>query len=111
MPGKFSELNKHKRRESNIIAAVACPVCGAPVGQKCRAGVHPHDPRRGVEDLREIMPRVHSARRAAKTALNDVAAVPVTRPLVSARDLSGVPTEDLRWEDMDERREIRRRRK
>ena len=120
MPGKQSRLNKDRRREANIVAGIACPVCGVPKGSPCRAGVHQHDPRRGIEDMREILPRVHSERRAARTALlanvNAAAGipeprfdVPVTAPL--CKDFSGVPTSDLRWEDVDERRELRRRHK
>jgi len=51
-------------REQRIRAAVACPLCGAGLGQACRAGTQPHDARRGAEDLRPQLNRAHNERRA-----------------------------------------------
>jgi hypothetical protein len=59
---------KDQQRERNTRAAASCPVCGAAIGQPCRQGVAPHDPRRGAEDLRPTLPRVHAERRAAWVA-------------------------------------------
>jgi hypothetical protein len=53
-----------KHRESRIIAAVACPTCGVPKGQRCKEGPSSHDQRRGAEDLRPWLTRCHLARRA-----------------------------------------------
>jgi hypothetical protein len=55
--------NSHANREAKIIAGTRCPVCGAPAGERCREGVSEHDPRRGVEDLRPFLGRVHTGRR------------------------------------------------
>ena len=52
-------------REPRIRAAVPCPLCGAPIGQPCRKGIHPHDARRGARDLRPVMLRAHQERRDA----------------------------------------------
>jgi len=54
-----------RTREQRIRDAVPCPTCGAALGQACRKGIHAHDPRRGIEDLRPHMLRAHDERRAA----------------------------------------------
>lgn len=60
-----SQQRKNVNREARVIAGSACPACGAAAGQKCREGTLAHDPRRGVEDLRPFLARVHRERRAA----------------------------------------------
>ena len=67
---------KDRAREDRMTAAVACPACGAQPGQPCREGTAPHDPRRGAEDLRAILPRVHSERRAAWVCVRISASTP-----------------------------------
>lgn len=52
-------------REFKIRHAVACPICGAGIGEACKAGIQAHDTRRGAEDLRRTLNRVHNERRAA----------------------------------------------
>jgi hypothetical protein len=52
-------------REQRIRDSVACPVCGAPKTQACKAGTLAHDGRRGAEDLRQHLNRAHNERRAA----------------------------------------------
>lgn len=59
--------NNRLIREQSIIATVPCVACGSPVGQRCREGVVSHDARRGAEDLRPFLGRVHRERRAAWT--------------------------------------------
>lgn len=63
----MSNNNRH-RREENIVASTPCPTCAAPIGQRCREGVLAHDARRGVEDLRQFLGRVHTERRVAWVA-------------------------------------------
>lgn len=50
------------RRDQKVIAAVACPRCGAAAGQPCRNPI-PHDAQRGREDHRAQPIRPHSERR------------------------------------------------
>ncbi len=64
---------KNATREAAILAAVPCAACGAPIGQRCREGVAPHDSRRGIEDLRPFLDRTHSERRAEWIAAKVVA--------------------------------------
>jgi hypothetical protein len=52
-------------REARTRAAVPCPLCGAGIGQPCRAGAATHDTRRGGEDRRAILHRAHQERREA----------------------------------------------
>ncbi len=49
-------------RDQRVVAAVACPRCGAPVGSPCRNPVA-HQAARGPEDRRAQPVRVHSERR------------------------------------------------
>ncbi len=96
-------------REARAIAAVACPVCYVAAGEPCRASKRPHDTRLGA-DRRRVLVRVHTDRRKAYNAMMN-ARDPLRTVVVAAphRDYSGVATGDLRWEDMDDRRELRRR--
>lgn len=52
-----------KTRDDRIVAAVACPRCGAAVGEPCRNPV-PHQNWRGPEDRRAQPSRPHNERRA-----------------------------------------------
>ena len=65
MPGAEAKRRKHAARETRIVDGSACMVCGVPAGQQCREGALSHDPRRGTEDLRPHLGRVHRERRAA----------------------------------------------
>jgi hypothetical protein len=58
-----SKHRKDAAREARIVSGFACPACGSPAGQKCREGTVAHDARRGIEDLRPVLPRVHRERR------------------------------------------------
>lgn len=51
-------------RDARIIVAVACPRCGADVGERCRNPV-PHQRRRGPEDRRRQPRCCHTERRRA----------------------------------------------
>ena len=59
-----SRRRKDEAREMEVRAATTCPACGSGIGQPCRAGTSPHDSRRGQADLRPVLGRVHSERRA-----------------------------------------------
>ena len=50
------------RRDAKVIATVACPRCGAAIGQPCRNPIA-HDARRGPDDHRAQPIRPHSERR------------------------------------------------
>jgi len=52
-----------KTRDSRVIAAVACPLCGARAGEPCRNPV-PHQRQRGPIDRRPQPTRPHIERRA-----------------------------------------------
>ena len=52
-----------KTRDARVIAAVACPECGAQIGQPCRNPI-PHQTMRGLEDRRAQPLRPHIERRA-----------------------------------------------
>jgi len=51
-------------RDARIIAAVACPRCGAAAGEPCRNPV-PHQQWRGRQDRRRQPVRPHNERRLA----------------------------------------------
>ncbi len=51
-------------RQIRIIAAVACPLCGAGAGERCRNPI-PHQTHRGPQDRRPQPIRVHAERRRA----------------------------------------------
>jgi hypothetical protein len=63
-------------REPRIRAAVPCPICGAAIGQPCRAGRYPHDPRNGPVDKRPALMRAHDERRQAWQARKRTCAAP-----------------------------------
>ena len=71
-------------RERRIREAVACPLCGAPKRQPCRAGTHPHNPTLG-EDLRAILGRCHGDRRLAWLESKRAAELRTGRALAALR--------------------------
>jgi len=50
-------------RDERVIAAVACPRCGATVGEACRNPI-PHHAIRGPQDRRRQPERPHNERRS-----------------------------------------------
>ena len=60
-------------REFKSRFAIICPICGAGIGEACKAGIRAHDQRRGEEDFRRPLNRVHNERRAAWQALRKAA--------------------------------------
>lgn len=53
----------HDRRDRKVIATVACPVCGAPIGAPCR--------QHGTHTDRPLASRTHSERRKAWQLVRD----------------------------------------
>lgn len=51
-----------KSRDERIIASVACPICGASIGEKCKNPI-PHQQYRGTIDLRKQPMHPHKERR------------------------------------------------
>lgn len=51
-------------RDIRVIAAVPCPLCKAPAGERCR-NPYAHQWQRGPEDRRRQPIRPHNERRAA----------------------------------------------
>lgn len=67
LPNRTDSLSYHRssdRRDAKVVAAVACPKCGAQAGQPCRNPIG-HDFARGPQDHRPQPLRPHSDRRAA----------------------------------------------
>jgi len=62
-PQSKSSIMASKTRDARVIAAVACPTCGARAGEPCRNPV-PHQTIRGPEDRRAQPVRPHIERRA-----------------------------------------------
>lgn len=62
----MSKRSRHSglNRDHRVIAAVACPRCGAQAGEPCRNPVQ-HQRHRGPQDHRAQPTRPHSERRAA----------------------------------------------
>ena len=58
----------HANRDRRTIAAVACPVCSARVGEPCRLLIE-HGPKAGQRETRSSP--VHSERRAAWKMVRD----------------------------------------
>lgn len=71
-------------RDTRVVAAVACPRCGARAGEVCRNPV-PHDRRRGAEDRRAQPARPHSERRAAWTGAREPRLQPLSAAAAAAR--------------------------
>lgn len=95
-------------RDDRAIRAIACPRCGAPAGKQC-TWRQPQDGRHGTI----ARPSCCLERRKANQArLRDLELVSGSPSRVSTVvDLSAVATGDLKWKNLDERRELRRRHK
>lgn len=64
MPGTPAKHRYEQQRNAKVIAAVACPRCGAQAGKPCRNPIQ-HQAMRGPQDHRAQHARPHNERRCA----------------------------------------------